>query len=92
MIKIWNWLMESHRSDHLIGGALWALCFCLLSLLLGVSIWTAYLLSVLSAAGIGAGLEFKDNQYGGSFDIWDLLMTITGAAIICALPLLITLF
>ena len=41
----------------------------------------AFLGSILFAAGLAFGMEFKDKQYGNKFDWLDLLATIIGGII-----------
>ena len=39
---------------------------------------TACFLSVLFATGCAVGMEFKDQQYGGKFDLLDIAATVLG--------------
>lgn len=41
----------------------------------------AFLLTILFAAGLAAGMEFKDKAYGGKWDWLDILATILGGMI-----------
>ena len=41
----------------------------------------AYFGTILFAAGLGVGMEFKDEQHGGAFDWLDLLATLLGGLI-----------
>lgn len=40
-----------------------------------------FLLTILFAAGLAAGMEFKDTQYGGKWDWIDFGLTILGGII-----------
>lgn len=68
MKKITNWLRESNRWKHLLGGALIGLCA-------GSHYTTAYA-AVLTAAA----LEHKDRAWGGAWDWTDFALTVAGAA------------
>lgn len=50
---------------------------------------SAFLLTVLFAAGLAVGMEFKDRQWGGRFDWLDLLATVLGGLVGQALQLLV---
>ena len=69
MKKIINWLCESNRWQHFVGG-----------LVIGVisNDWYCAIVASVSAAG---SLEFKDWQWGGRADIIDFAMTIAGTVI-----------
>lgn len=41
----------------------------------------AFLLTILFAAGLAAGMEFKDKTYGGKWDWLDILATLLGGMI-----------
>lgn len=40
-----------------------------------------FLFTILFVAGLAVGMEFKDKQYGGKFDILDIIATLTGGMI-----------
>lgn len=42
---------------------------------------SAFLLTILFAAGLAVGMEFKDKQYGDKWDWLDLIATILGGLI-----------
>lgn len=50
---------------------------------------SAFLLTILFAAGLAVGMEFKDKQYGGKWDWLDLIATIMGGIIGQLLQLLV---
>lgn len=64
--KIWNWLKDSHRLQHLGLGFVYGLgaddCYC-----------AAY-----GGLGVAGALEFKDKQWGGKPDWVDFALTVTG--------------
>lgn len=41
----------------------------------------AFLLTILFAAGLAIGMEFKDRMYGGKFDLLDIVATILGGIV-----------
>ena len=85
MKKIINFLKESNRWLHLIGGALAALAVALLSLMILVTFGTTIaipLIAILAVSLIAVALEIKDVQCGGKFDWTDLAVTIIGAILI----------
>lgn len=50
---------------------------------------SAFLLTILFAAGLAVGMEFKDKQYGGKWDWLDLIATILGGIVGQLLQLLV---
>lgn len=42
---------------------------------------SAFLLTILFAAGLAVGMEFKDKQYGGKWDWLDLIATLLGGLV-----------
>lgn len=70
--SIHNWLHESNRNKHLIGGFIVGLC--------GLTPWTALYAGIVAAAV----LEFKDRLWGGKWDWVDFAMTSTGALLASA--------
>lgn len=50
---------------------------------------SAFLFTILFAAGLAVGMEFKDKQYGGKWDWLDLIATIMGGIIGQLLQLLV---
>lgn len=42
---------------------------------------SAFIGTILFAAGLAFGMEFKDKQYGGKFDWLDLIATLIGGII-----------
>lgn len=64
MKKIWDWLMESHRWQHL-----------LLGLMIGLGATDAY---CAAYAGLGVSItsELKDKLWGGLWDWIDFALTI----------------
>ena len=85
MKKIINFLKESNRWLHLIGGALAALGVAFLSLMILVTFGATIaipLIAILAVSLIAVALEIKDVQGGGKFDWTDLSVTIIGAILI----------
>lgn len=66
MKKIINWLKESNRYKHLLGG-----------IGIGIISNTLYC-TLLSGIGIASALEFKDKQWGGKWDWIDWTVTVIG--------------
>lgn len=77
MKKIWNWLKESNRANHLVGGML--VGFFPLN-------WWA---GIYAACVAGLALEFKDEAHGGKWDWVDCGLTALGGVIGGLLTLLI---
>lgn len=67
MRKFFNWLLESNRLLHFLGG-----------FILG-SISNGFYCASLVGCAVGAALEFKDGEYGGKWDWIDLTFTVMGA-------------
>lgn len=69
--KIWNWLIESHRYLHLLGGMILGIMSCC---------WWCAILVGTSTAG---ALELKDYLYNGkqltAWDWIDFALTFGGA-------------
>ena len=77
-MKLTQWLKESNRHKHLLGGmAVAALAPC------G---WPG---SIYAAVAVGAALEYKDKAHGCRFDYIDLAMTAAGGAIAAAVKWLL---
>lgn len=53
---------------------------------------SAFLFTILFAAGLAVGMEFKDKQYGGKWDWLDLFATMLGGFIGQALQVLAVYF
>lgn len=77
MKKIWNWLKESDRYKHLVGGMI--VGFLPLQ-------WYAGLYAAFICALV---LEYKDNAHGGKWDWIDIGMTVLGGGIGALLTLLV---
>lgn len=77
MERLINWIVNSNRYKHIIGGAVIGFCadstYC-----------AAY-----AGGGIAAALEFKDRAHGGKWDWIDFGCTCAGAAIGWLLHILI---
>ena len=69
MKRIWQWLKESSRWKHLLGG-----------MLIGIGANDVFC-AAYAGIGIAGALEFKDWQWGGKPDIVDFLLTVIGTAI-----------
>ena len=69
MKKIWNWLKDSHRLQHLGLGVIYGLgaddCYS----------------AVYGGFGGAGALEFKDYQWGGKPDWIDFVLTLVGTMI-----------
>lgn len=53
------------------------------------AILPAFLFTILFAAGLAVGMEFKDRQYGNKFDYLDIAATLIGGLIGQVLQLLL---
>lgn len=85
MKKIINFLKESNRWLHLIGGAVAALAVAFFSLMIFVAfgaIIAIPLIAIQAVSFIAVALEMKDVQGGGKFDWTDIEVTIIGAILI----------
>ena len=80
MKKIWNWLKESNRWQHLAISVMIGLLF---DNLIGTSI---------CALLVASALEYKDKAYGGKWDWIDFSLTIVPALVINGLKLLVLLW
>lgn len=67
--KVFDWLSESNRSKHMIGGVI-----------VGLFAEDAYC-AAYAGAGVAGAMEFKDWQWGGKPDWIDFTMTVVGTAI-----------
>lgn len=65
--QMFNWLKESNRWKHLLGGAILGL------------VSESWYCAILVGASVGAALEFKDKAHGGKWDWIDSAMTLLGA-------------
>jgi hypothetical protein len=63
MRKVWNWLIESNRWKHVLGGLLIGL---------GADDWYC---ANYAGAGVALALELKDKMWGGRFDWIDAGLT-----------------
>ena len=52
----------------------------------------ALLLSILFVVGLAAGMEFKDKQWGGSWDWLDFIATLMGGVVGQSIQLLVLYF
>lgn len=69
MKKSIDWLRDSNRWKHLVGGVLLGL------------ISDDWYCATLSGVGIASALEYKDYAHGGAFDWIDWSLTIGGVAV-----------
>ena len=69
MKKIWDWLKQSNRYKHLVGG----MAIGLLS--------DDWYCAALSGVGIASALEYKDKAHGGSWDWVDWGLTVAGVIV-----------
>lgn len=68
MAKIIEWLKDSHRYQHLIGG-----------FIVGLGSTDVYC-AAYTGVGVAGALEFKDKSYGNKWDWIDFGLTILGVA------------
>ena len=68
-MKIWNWLMESNRWKHIVGGMVVGL---------GADDWFC---ALYAGVGVAAALELKDVQWGGECDWTDFGCTVAGVVV-----------
>lgn len=69
MGKIWEWLKESNRWKHAVGG-----------MVIGLGADSNYC-AVYAGAGVAAALELKDRMWGGKWDWIDFTLTTGGALV-----------
>lgn len=79
MNKLINWLKESNRYKHLIGGFILGL--------ISIDVYCTILLSI----SVASALEYKDIQWGGKWDWIDWSLTVAGVLIGFLLKFLILL-
>ena len=77
--KCWTWLKQSSRYKHLGYG-----------ILIGLGSDNIYCAAYVGV-GIASALEYKDKAWGGAWDWFDWLMTLTGTIIGFGVRLLIKL-
>lgn len=69
MKKVINWLKESNRYKHILGG-----------MAIGL-ISDDWYCATLAGVGIASALEYKDRAHGGSWDWIDLGLTLAGVSV-----------
>lgn len=69
MKKIWDWLKQSNRYKHLVGG---------MAIGLMADDWYC---AELAGVGIASALEYKDKAHGGAWDWLDWGLTIAGVIV-----------
>ena len=69
MKKLWQWLKDSNRLKHLVGGV---------AVGLGADDWYC---AEYVGIGVAGSLEFKDYQWGGKPDWIDFTLTFVGVNI-----------
>lgn len=69
MKKIFNWLKDSNRYKHLVGG-----------ILIGLGADDTYC-AAYAGIGVAGALELKDKLHGGKWDWVDFGCTVVGVAI-----------
>jgi len=69
MKKFFNWLNESNRWKHLVGG-----------ILIGIGANSIYC-AAYAGIGIASALELKDKLWGGKWDWIDWFLTVGGVSI-----------
>lgn len=68
-MNIFNWIRESNRCKHLVGGVL-----------IGIGANDVYC-AAYAGIGVASALELKDKLWGGKLDIIDWLLTVGGVAV-----------
>ncbi len=69
MKKVWNWLKQSNRLKHLVGG-----------ILVGAGANSLFC-ALYAGIGIAGALEWKDKQWGGTWDWADFYLTAIGSIV-----------
>lgn len=69
MKKIWDWLKQSNRYKHLVGG---------MAIGLMADDWYC---AGLAGVGIASALEYKDKAHGGAWDWIDWGLTLIGVLV-----------
>jgi hypothetical protein len=77
MKKVWNWLKQSNRLNHLVGG-----------ILVGAGANSLFC-ALYAGIGIAGALEWKDKQWGGAWDWADFALTAVGSIVGYALRVFI---
>ena len=77
MKKLWNWLKESNRWQHLLIGAMIGLLF---NSLIGTTICVLL---------VASALEYKDKAYGSKWDWVDWSITVAPALVVNGIKVLI---
>lgn len=80
MKKLWNWLKESNRWQHI-----------LISVMIGL-LFNNLIGTAICALLVASALEYKDKTYGGKWDWIDLTLTIVPALVINGLKMLVMLW
>jgi len=69
MKKIFSWLSQSNRWEHLVGGFLIGF---------GANGWYC---AAYAGVGVAAALELKDRLWGGKWDWIDFVLTVGGVSV-----------
>lgn len=69
MGKVIDWIKESNRWKHLVGG-----------IAIGI-LSDDWYCAALSGVGIASALEYKDKAHGGIFDLVDWSLTVGGVVV-----------
>ena len=69
MKKVWNWLRESNRWKHLVGG-----------IVIGI-LSDDWYCAGLTGVGIASALEYKDRAWGSAWDWSDWSLTVGGVIV-----------
>lgn len=89
--KLFGWLKDSNRPNHVKYGFLVFLAMLVTCLVLGVNLASSLIIAFVATCIVATAVDYKDKLWGGKFDCLDVIATvlIPGIITVVGVPLLV---
>lgn len=89
--KLFGWLKDSNRPNHIKCGFLVFIAMLATCLVLGVNLASSLVIAFVATCIVATAVDYKDQLWGGKFDWLDVIATvlIPGIITVVGVPLLV---